>query len=252
VIFIDPREGSDKLVKPLRATGIEVDDSVELTGGDLYFVGRGDHGAPVEIGIEYKTIPDLVSSIKTERLQGHQLLEMRGIDPATQTKPLYDIAYLLIEGELIYDAKGMLMRHTGARTFKPLYMNVDELFKRLNDMHLCAGLNYFLVRNRRDAVRWITSLYHTHTDKDRDQHKGHLAVYEPPTLVKPTKFRRTVRTFPHVGDRVARAAESTFKTIKRAVNASADEWAALTTCDEKGKSRRFGTSHAEGVIKHLN
>lgn len=252
MIFIDPREGSEKLIEPLRAAGVDVDDSVELAGGDLYFAGRGIGGAPVEIGIEYKTITDVISSIKTERLQGHQLLEMRGVE-TTGDKPLYDVAWLLIEGDLTYGADGMLMRRSGRQSFKPLYMNVDELYKRLNVMQFCAGLHYVFTRNRRDSVQWILAQYRTWTDVNLDDHKSHLAVYSAPTLVKPTKFRKSVRTFPGVGDRVARAAESKFKTIKRAVNASAAEWAELATVDEKtGKTRRFGTSHAAAVITHVN
>jgi ERCC4-type nuclease len=251
VIFCDPREGSETLVEPLRATGIPVDDSVELPGGDLYFVGRGHKGEPVEVGIEYKKLPDLISSIKSERLQGHQLLEMRGTSE-DQPKPLYDVAWLLIEGKLEYGADGMLMRRAGVNKFKPLYMNIHELYKRLNVMQYSAGLFYVFTGSKRESVQWITAQYHTWTDVNLDQHKSHLAVYNAPTLVKPTKFCKSVRTFPHVGDRVAKAAESKFRTIKRAVNAAASEWAELATVDEKGKTRRFGSSHAEAIVKHVN
>lgn len=251
MIFVDPREGSDQLVAPLRKAGIAVDDSVELPGGDLYFVGRGEKGAPVEVGIEFKKISDVVSSLHTERLQGHQLLEMRGVN-AEQPKPLYDVAWLLIEGEIMYGTDGVMLTRAGIKRTRSLGMNIHEFYKRLNVLQMRAGLFYTFTSTRRDTVHWITAQYHTWTDCDADQHKSHLAVYQAPTLVKPTKFRKSVGTFPNVGDRVARVAEGRFKTIKRAVNASRDEWADLTTVDEKGKTRRFGSSHADAVITHVN
>lgn len=252
MIFVDPRDGSDSLVAPLRAQGIEVDDSVELPGGDLFFVGRGVKGAPVKIGIEYKKLPDVIASLKTERLQGHQLLEMRGVEEGSDEPPLYDVAWLLIEGEILVDKSGQLVRRAGVNRTKPMFMRLDELYKRLNVMQYCAGLFYMFTSNKKETVQWICSQYRTWTDVDQDKHKSHLAVYQAPTLVKPTKFRRSVGTFPHVGDRVARAAEAKFGTIKNAVNAPASAWADLATMDDKGKTRRFGSSHAEQVVKHVN
>lgn len=256
MIFVDPREGSKNLVDPLRARGFEIDDSTELPA-DLYFVGKGIKGVPVEIGIEYKTIPDLVQSLRTERLQGHQLLEMRGVSE-DQPKPAFDFCYLLVEGEPIYDRTGMLMRRAGRRSFKPLGMTVNELFKRLNTLHLNGGLNWILMRTQADSVRWIEALYQSWTDDDLDKHTSHIAIYTPPTLLKPTQFEQTIRTLPGVGGRVAKAAAKVFRSpvpgenkpsIRVAINANEDRWAAIETEDDKGKTRKFGLSNAIKLVE---
>src|SRR4051812_5465590 len=91
MLLVDPRAGSVNLIEPLRAQGLEVVET-HLESGDVGFIGRGEGGVPVHIGVEYKTLSDCISSMRTGRLEGHQLLGMRA-DP-----PLYDFAYLLIEG----------------------------------------------------------------------------------------------------------------------------------------------------------
>lgn len=252
MIFVDPREGSKALVAPLRNAGLTIDDTVELPGGDLYFDGRGEKGAYVSIGIEHKTVGDLVNSLRTQRLQGHQLPEMKGVDE-DGIGPLYDFAYLLIEGDLLYDARGMLQRFTSRRTTKPMGMTISELYKRLNVLHLRGGLNYVFTRNQRDSIRWIEATYHTWTDVALDEHKSHIAIYTPPTLTKPTQFEKTIKSLPDVGGQVVKAAKRAFvnhegkPSIRRAINGSVAEWAGLVTVDNKGKSRKFGTSKATKI-----
>lgn len=246
MLLIDPREGSKELIEPLKRLGLDV-EACHLDFGDVAFVGRGEQGAPLNIGIEYKKLPDLVSSIKTERLQGLQLPGMRAAHPGTD--PLYDLAWLLVQGELVYDARGTLMRHAGRRSFKPMagHLTVDQLFKRLTVMHVRGGLNPMWVKDRRDAVRWIAALYRTFTDRDLDKHKSHLGIYRAPTLVPLTQTEDTLRTLPGVGPAVARAAAKRFGTIYGAIVASIEDWAELTTKDDKGKTRKFGESNARKV-----
>lgn len=249
MIWVDPRDGSKELVIPLRAIGIEVVDDEWLPGGDLKFIGRGEGGSPVTIGIEHKQIADLVSSIRSERLQGHQLLEMRGAKEGAL--PLYDFAYLLIEGEVLYDARGTLMRRTGRGTYKPMNgkMTINELYKRLNVLHLCGGLNYIFMKTQRESIKWIEALYQTWTYQDFDEHKSHLAIYNPPTLIPPSEFERVVSGLPGVGRKIAKAAEVRFSTIRRALNARTEEWAELVTVDKYGKTRKFGRKAAEKLME---
>lgn len=254
MLFVDDREGSSDVFKSLDRAGLPV-DLCRLDSGDIYFVGRGTKGAPLNIGIEHKTVADVVSSVKTGRLQGHQLQEMRGA--AEGEKPAFDLCWLLVEGEWIYDKSGMLMRRSGAKRLKPLGMTVDELWKRLTVLHLCGGLNWLSFPHRADTVRWISAFYHALTDKDLDQHKSHLTIYTAPTLVPLSQFRRTISTLPAVAQTVSKAAELKFvnhdglPSIRRAVNASVTDWATLETSDGKGKTRKFGTSNAHKVMEAI-
>lgn len=243
MILVDDREGSRQLADSLQRADLPV-EVTRLDYGDVYFVGRGQGGVPVNVGIEHKTVGDLINSLRSGRLTGHQLLGLHG------EGTVYDFAWLAIEGELTYDARGKLMRRAGRRAFKPMPggMTVDELYKRLLVLHLCGGLNPVFLSARRDTVRWITALYRTFTDKALDQHKSHLAIYVPAMLAKPSQFRLTVGTLPGVGPKVAQAAEREFKTIRRAMTAPSRQWAALATAGDEGTARRVGTSAATRIV----
>lgn len=209
-------------------------------------MGRGQASAPVNIGIEHKTVGDLVSSVSTGRLQGHQLPGMRADDGG---RPRYDFSWLVIEGALIYDRNGVLQRKGSKGQHRPLGMTVTELHKRLLTMHVCGGLNPIWLPDRSATVQWISAFYHFWTDQDLDKHKSHLAIYQAPALVPLSTFRRTISTLPGVGHRVSRTAEKQFKTIRRAVNASVTEWAALETMTDKGVPRKFGASRASKLVE---
>lgn len=252
MLFVDPREGSKELAKPLRLRGLEIVDDEQIDA-DIEFEGRGESGELVKIGIEVKKLSDLIASLRTQRLQGVQLPRMRGAQEGA--KPKYDFAYLLVlYDELVYDARGTLMRRAGRRQFRPIagHMTVSEMFKRVNVLHLQGGLNPMWCRSQRDAIRWIEALYHTWTDVDLDKHKSHLGIYNPPPLVPLSKFQTHLLGghYPGVGKVVAAAAEKRFKgSMKAAVNATVTDWAALETKDSKGRSKRFGSKHAQALVE---
>lgn len=252
MLWVDPREGSAELAKPLRQRGLEVVDDEQIDA-DVQFTGRGEKGETVEVGIEVKKLSDLVASLQTQRMQGVQLPRMRGVQ--ADGKARYDFAYLLIiENELVYDARGMLMRRSGRNRFRPMngHMTISELYKRINVLHLQGGLNPMWCSKQRDAIRWIEALYHTFTDTDLDKHKSHLGIYSPPPLVPLSAFQTHLigGRYPGVGKVVAAAAEKKFKgSIRKAIMASADEWASLETKDEKGHARRFGAKHAQSLVE---
>jgi ERCC4-type nuclease len=241
MIFVDSRAGSCELVEPLRRLGVEVEET-RLDYGDLMFEGRGEKGAPVLIGIEFKKLGELVQALRTERLQGYQMVGMRDT---------YRYSYLFIEGELLYDRGGMLLQKR-RRSTRPMpgQMSVLELLKRKNVLHLCGGLTPTWTTCRKDTLQEIIALYRVWTDKDLDKHKSHIAAYEAPSLIPVSGFRRTLKTFPHVGMRASLAAEKHFKgSLVRAVSAGITEWADIETKDEKGHVRRLGTKVAAQIVE---
>ena len=111
MIFIDSRVGSAPLEKPLRAAGLDV-ELTTLPFGDLAFQGRGEKSAPVDIGIEFKMLGECIGSMRTGRLQGHQ---------APGIAASYDFRWLLIQGEILFDKKGiMLQQGRYRRQLKPI------------------------------------------------------------------------------------------------------------------------------------
>ena len=245
MLLIDRREGSHDLVKPLLAMGLPIEE-VTLDFGDIAFTGRGNGGKPVEIGVEFKTLSELCSALRTERLTGHQLPGMR---------KTFDYSWLLIEGELMFNPKGQLLRPSKFRSRKPKLMEgsigISEFNKRLLGLHISGGLTPWMTRNRAETLQWIAALYRTWTDKDLNQHDSHIGMYVAPTLVPISDERQALCRYPGVGMAVSKAAIDKFKTVRRASNATVHEWAGLQTIDRAGKSRKFGEKMARRVVNFL-
>lgn len=222
MLLVDDRAGSKELLKPLVAMGLPA-ISTSLPSADLAFEGRGEGGRPVLIGIEYKKLGELVGSLRTQRLQGHQLEKMRDT---------YEFSYLLVEGEVLYDASGRLQRRAGRRDVNPLpgAMGISELLKRLHVLHLRGGLNLLWASRSSDSLQHIAALYRVWTDCDVDQHKSHIAIYQAPSLVRISPFRQSLvgMKLPQVGIKTSKAVEAYFGgSLRRALLAPEAEWAKI-------------------------
>ncbi len=245
MLLVDYREGSKDLVAPLRKMGLEVEESHGMAFGDIMFIGRGDGGKPVSIGVEFKQVRECVESLRTERLQGFQMRGMRD---------MFDYSYLLLEGEVLYDKAGALQRRIGKRQFKPLpgRMSVTELYKRSIVLHLCGGLNPWITHTRQDTLKWIEALYRVWTDKDLDRHDSHLAIYQAPPPIPISDFRMAVKAWPTIGYRTSKAVEDRFKgNIIAAATASVESWAAIDIIDDNGRARKLGMKDATRIKAFL-
>lgn len=226
MLLVDYREGSAELLKPLQRMGLPA-ESGDIPA-DLAWEGRGERGATVQVGVEFKKIGELVQSLRTDRLVGHQLLKMRDN---------FDFCYLLIEGDLLYDDRtGRLLKRSGRRQFRPLPggMVAQELLKRLHVLHLRGGLNPIWGSKRADTYQHIQALYRTWTDCDLDQHKSHLAIYQAPTLIPISEFRGFFTRIDGIGTKVSLAVERHFGgNIRKAVNAPQSEWLKIEGIGDK-------------------
>lgn len=244
MLLVDYREGSKELIAPLKKMGLPVEQS-DLDAGDVAFVGRGERGASVTIGVEFKKLGELMQSLRTGRLQGHQLGKMQ---------EQFEFMYLLIEGELRFDDRGKVLKRIGRKDYRPYPggMLVGELLKRLNVLHLRWGIVPIWCEARRASVMQIAMLYRTWTDTDLDKHKSHLAVYRPPPVLPISPKRQALCAWPGIQVKVSKAALDRFKTLRGAANADIDEWADLAIVDEAGKSRRLGTSVARRIVEFVS
>ena len=216
MLLVDYRAGSAELLAPLRKMGLPA-ESGDIPA-DLAWEGRGEKGTPVMVGVEFKKLGELVQSLRTQRLQGHQLIKMRDN---------FEFCYLVIEGELLYDQVGKLLRRCGRRQFRPLPggMAAQELFKRVQVLHLRGGLNPIWTRTRYDTLIQLAALYRVWTDKALDQHDSHIAIYQAPTLAPVSEFRAFISRIDGISLRKSLSIEKHFGgSIRRAVNASMAEW----------------------------
>ena len=239
MILVDKRAGSHELKAPLEALGLQVEETT-LDFGDLLFQGKRSDEKPVYIAIEHKKIGDLVNSFRTGRLPGHQAIGLQA----------FDYRYLLIEGELLYDKRGKLLRRRGRRDFQaiPGGMTIGELLKRVYREQIEVGLTPVFSRSRRDTLKLIEALYHVWTDKGH----SHIAVYTPPTLVPLSQFRKTVITLPEIGVRTSAAVEQYFDgSLREAFAAFQHEWASIEITNDKGKVRKLGDKDAAKIVAAL-
>ncbi len=221
MIAVDSRAGSCELAEPLRAAGLPV-ESTRLEFGDLFWVGRGEQGAPLAVGVEHKKLPDLVNSLNTDRLAGHQLTGMLRT---------YDRSYLVIEGQWEADADGRVVVPSRVRgRWQPLKgaMLASALEQRVLTLAHRGGLQVRWTRDQAETVRFLSALYRFWVDRDLNKHSSHLAIHSPDldrALLTPVSdARRVYAAFPYIGYTRSGAVERHFSTVWDAVNASEKDW----------------------------
>jgi ERCC4-type nuclease len=171
LIRIDHRTGSAELQPYFKRWGVEAMIS-QLEFADFAFTGNGQSGRVV-VGVERKTIRDLVNSMESKRFAGHQL-------PGLLDN--YHDVFLVVEGvwrrgedgSIEELRKGWQTLYQGGRRLVH-YRGVDNF---LTTMSLCCGV---LVKRTLDAPETaaaIVNLYRWY-EKRWEQHESHKAVYAP-------------------------------------------------------------------------
>jgi ERCC4-type nuclease len=261
VLLVDRRIGSADLAAPLRREGLEVDDTVTLPFGDVAFMGRGEKGAPLFIGMELKRISDLIASLASDRLAGHQL---PGLVPGGDGG--YDRAWLIVEEDWTHDESGRVVRWKGKqKRVIPGAPQAADLEKRLFTLETRGGLHIRHSARREDTIRFIATYYRCWTDKDLDQHKSHLAIHAPDmdsTLTRPvSKFRKgLVGLVDGIGREMSLAIEKHPRvfnpetkqgSMRRLMLLNVNDLAAVEVVDGSGKTKKLGTSRAQKILAAL-
>jgi ERCC4-type nuclease len=215
MILVDHAVGSVELIEPLCRMGLPAEKIVQPFG-DVAFEGKGAGGKSVMVGIELKTVGDLISSLRSNRIND----QLQGL---IQT---YDHRWLVIEGEWRVDKMGLVMTQGHRGTWKPTHgrMTVGELENRITTLEMMGGLHVRRTFTRRDTIHLLAGLYRWWTDRALDAHTSHLAVYQPSMIVPVSQFRATVMTLPGIGRKTSKAVEQHFKTLRNAFTASARDW----------------------------
>lgn len=229
MLYVDDREGSGQLAPLLRAKGLPV-TVCRSSFGDISFMGVGAGGCPVPVGVEVKTISDVLKCVTDGRFAGHQL-------PGLVNS--YDQIWLLIEGtwrpnpqtgvlETLYggEKSGRWRDATvGSRRF--MY---KDLHTWLLTLQTKAGLNVVRCGNWGEAILWLSTLYNWWTSKLWEDHRAHLAIHSPvdsrffdrAILVRPSLCRMVATELPGVGYDKSGSLASFFGTVENLVQAT--EW----------------------------
>lgn len=153
MILIDDREGSRDLVDTIALHDLSV--LTRLESGDCSFEGLGNGGLITRIGIEVKTISDLVSSARTTRLQ-KQLVRMRDE---------YDTSWVLYYGIFRPSpkSKGILLYHETTGKWRLLklgrwrvpYSYLQSITVRISEL----GVSVFHVATKENVSQWVAQIY---------------------------------------------------------------------------------------------
>lgn len=220
MILLDSRVGSIELKAPLLRLGLPV-EVTSLEFGDACFEGNGPQGS-LAVGIERKTLGDMLHCIEDKRFAGHQLPGMRG---------LYDLSILLVEGHWRpYDPDGFLMeshngvtwgysRSAGQRT------TYSKLFRYLLSVQM-SGAYVCCPRTLFESAYQIHEWYH-HLRKRWADHGALLemhAITLPSLRERPSLVRRWAKELDGIGVKLSDAAARTFKTPRALADADESEW----------------------------
>ena len=229
MILVDERIGSRELLAPLRKAGLECELS-HLDFADLAFVGRGLGGHPLMIGVELKNLADLVQSMTTGRLPGHQLPGLlRTYDPDLTGHRVY----LIVEGEWRTDRHGKLLRRGRRGVWTPMQGSppASALRKRLLTLTTRAGVIVWPTLSRTDTVAFVADLYRFWSDASLDSHKSHLAIYNPDAdralLRTPSLAEHVAILLPGIGAEKAKAVAKRFRTVEAMLRAREADWLAI-------------------------
>lgn len=226
--FIDPRAGSKELMKhePVKSSA----EFCFLDFGDAMIVGNGPNGATL-VGVEVKSIWDLISSIDTGRLQATQLPGLLRT---------YEHSALLYYGQTRMGRSGELEmwrahgRQRGWHVFKlgTRAVPYGYLEAFLWEVAL-LGVHVQRVDDERTAAAWLGVL-HRWWSKDWTAHKGLRTLDRSrdvslmPNMDAATHQRvKIAAQLPGVGyDRAVNAANH-FGSVREMINADADAWTSV-------------------------
>jgi ERCC4-type nuclease len=250
MILVDYRIGSKDLAAPLRRLGSEV-SLTTLEYGDLACFGHGPDGN-VDIGIERKVLSDLLSSLQSGRLLGHQLPGLTRI---------YDYPYLLIEGIWRAGREGVLEtpRRGGwvAAGFGRRTWLYGDLVRLCASISVLAGVTMLYTSNAGETAQMMHAL-EAWWDKPWGAHKSLKAIHATPApralLRSPSTTQTIAAQLPGVGWEYSEAVEAAFESVAGMVGAGVGAWAEVRmdgTTKAGHKRPKLGTKRAERIVNTL-
>jgi len=204
--------------------------------GDAAFIGRGPDETVLAVGIEYKSVSDLLQSWHDGRLLGHQLPGMFNA---------YGVVYLLIEGIISADVDDRIRIWGGKRwdlvRSETKYSNLVgwlESLRHLYRVHVLTSANLLTTCVQvASTYRWWQKPY--------EEHGTAVTIHKPDLrrgLISPTRIMKVAATFPGVGSEKLLDIEDKFGSIREMVNADATTWREVDG---------IGKKTAEAIVEYL-
>ena len=228
MLLVDDRIGSKDLETPLKKLKLPV-QLERLSSADVAFVGKGAKDASVLIGVEVKTVYEMISDLTDPRFSGDQLGRM--LDT-------YDESYLIVWGRhRANQYSGVLQLATGTARVpgKPVAspwhnarigrrdIAYATLWKHLWTLETKTGLHVIHVSGKTELYQHLATLYtwwtegwETHTSHQRDYTSRPRALDLPR---KRTLLEQICALLPGIGPRRALQVAAYFGADTSPVNA---------------------------------
>lgn len=233
---------SDQLVRFIRGQGIPSDKKL-IEYGDICFEGNL-HGGPGLIGIERKTLHDLLNSIRTKRLN-EQRVGMMG------NRGMYKRSFLMVEGHWKpRDPDGITLMEGYSGGTNWGYMKHLSKHVQYSEVY-----NYLLsIGETGVTVTYSRDLFHTainccsiyrYYQKPWNQHRSMMEIHKPtiPMLYGHASLvRMWASDIDEVGVVKAAEAEKIFKTPVNLAMSDEEQW-----CQIVG----VGEATAKEIIKQI-
>lgn len=225
MIQIDDRQGSAELA-PMFPPGVPVVVS-RLEYGDFAFIGRGPEDEPVSVGVERKAMKDLLNSMVTGRLSGHQLVGLVNT---------YHYVYIIVEGMWRFNPNDGMLEERAGINWIPIQLGsrrfmAKEVLGFLHTLMVKTGVMVFYTNSRKETAQVVNVLYGWWVNKTFDEHTAHLGLVKrhqsgdnAVELVKAPLLRRVAAELPGVGWQKSREVARYFTSVLEMSLASEREW----------------------------
>jgi ERCC4-type nuclease len=224
-VRVDPRAGSGPLLPLLQRRGVKGAESAQLSYGDISITGNGPGGCPVQVGIEYKKLSDLIQCIDNGRLVGHQLPGML---------ECYDQVWVLVEGIWREGKSGMVEVPRGSG-WRPIVAGSGGFMSTalqgfLLTLQIKLNVRVAFTGTSLQTVDWLYHLNRWWVMKEWEEHRAHLAFDNSAALTlisRPTLVRRVAKELPGVGWERSAAVARRFGSVLDMAVADTGEWESI-------------------------
>jgi ERCC4-type nuclease len=242
MILVAHERGSKELLPIIQRIGYEA-SIANLAYADFAFEGNGPQG-PISIGIERKSLHDMLHCIDDARYAGYQRGGM---------KIMYQISFLAIEGMFRpHDNEGYLMegfrggKDWAACKYRTQIPQYSKLFNYLTSIAL-SGVIITFGRDMYHTAYNVCMIY----DYFRKKWDNHTSLQEIQMLPlweiggRPSLLRRMLAQVDGIGVKLAAAAEVHFMNPTRQITQEKD-WAAIKGIS-KQTAQRIATEIREAL-----
>jgi ERCC4-type nuclease len=223
MILVDNRVGSKELLLYFQKIGTKV-ELTSLEYGDFCFEGNGPNGK-VCIGVERKTVGDLLNCVDDARYSAHQLPGMNS---------MYNKSILIVEGVWKPDTvTGYLMECVATLTWRPFrqrsqMIRYSKLFRYMLSVQL-AGVAVLTSRDQEQTAYNVFEVF-SYFQKKWEDHTSLLEMQKlnlPSLNGKPSLVQRWAGEIQGIGVKHSQDATKMFKTAYDLAKSEEADWMGL-------------------------